>query len=155
MKLARFLMPVAVAAVLGSAAPTAFAATAVQASGTAQTTSFVATPVSSNGKIAVLHVVATSVVSGTLAGTSTTDVTCTEVIATGEAVCRGPEHFAGSVAGHPGTLDLLDVFTINFNTGATHGASPITGGTVQARGEIHFSGNAFAPLPYSGDIVLL
>ena len=126
----------------------------VKARGIATTTSFNLTVVSANRGVAVLHLIGDSIVSGTLSGTSVTDATCVEQLSTGEAVCRGPEHFKGTVAGTPGTLELLDVFRLNFNTGVTSGVSPINGGTVRAHGEIQFTGNAFAPLPYSGEIIL-
>jgi len=115
----------------------------------------IVTVVSSNGEVAVVDVTAVSVFDGTFNGSSTANDRCVEKLSTGEASCEGTETFTGTVADRAGTVIFHDAFKINFNTGATSGVSSIIGGSANVRGVLSFSGNAFAPLPYQGHIVLI
>ena len=155
MKVGRALLLLVASMALTVLVPPASAAEQIEASGTTATIKVTVTPVRSNGEVAVVDVTALSTFSGTFNGSSMAKDRCVEKLSTGEASCVGQETFTGTVADRAGTVIFHDTFKINFNTGATEGHSSIVGGTANVRGVLTFSGNAFAPLPYQGHVVLV
>ncbi|GEM_PF-5099432 len=130
--------------------PVASAATLTPASGSGMSTSFVPTVVQSVGGVTTLSVASTASFTGTFTGASVAQATCV-VRASGQGTCQGPEKFTGTVAGHAGTVDFFDVYTINGD--AVQGRAVITGGTAALGGDVSFQG-AGPIFTYAGRVLL-
>jgi len=130
--------------------PVASAATLTPASGNGMITNSVPTVLQSADGTTILSLASTSSFTGTFTGTSVAHATCV-VRASGQGICQGPEKFTGTVAGHPGTVDFFDVYTISGD--AAQGRAVITGGTAALGGDVSFQGTG-TNFTYAGRIIV-
>jgi hypothetical protein len=98
------------------------------ASGTVQQTSFVVTGTRTAGGTTFFTFEETDSLSGTFAGTSTLSGECIQRT-TGPILCKAQETFTGSILGRSGTVDFLDLISIDPTTGAVQGSFVSVGGT--------------------------
>jgi len=103
------------------------------ASGTVQQTSFVVTGTRTADGVTFFTFDETDSLSGAFAGTSTLSGECIQR-ATGPILCKAQETFTGTVLGRSGTVDLLDLISIDPTTGAVQGSFVSVGGTGELSG---------------------
>lgn len=138
------------------AAPSAaHAAPPVSASGSVTQTSFVVTGTRTVDGVTFFSFHETDSLTGTLSGDSAISGECIQR-STGPILCQAHETFAGTVLGRSGTIDFLDLISIDQSTGAVQGRFTIVGGAGELSG-IHGVGTFAAQGTtgtYSGRILL-
>jgi hypothetical protein len=137
---AALLAPLSVTGVANAAPPEA-------ATGTVEQTSFAVTGTRTAGGVTFFTFAETDSLSGAFAGTSTLSGECIQR-ATGPILCKAQETFTGTVLGRSGTVDLVDLISIDPTTGAVQGSFVSVGGTGGLSG-LHSHGT-FAALGTSG-----
>jgi hypothetical protein len=132
----------------------AHAAPPVSASGSVTQTSFAVTDTRTVDGVTFFSFRETDSLTGTFLGDSALSGECIQR-STGPILCQAHETFTGTILGRSGTVDFLDLISIDQSTGAVQGRFTILGGTGGLVG-IH-GGGTFAAQgttgTYSGRIV--
>lgn len=140
---------------LALAAPeVATAAPPVTASGTVSSTSFAVTGSRTAGGVTFFTFAETDSLQGTFVGRTTLSGECIQR-PTGPILCKASETFTGTILGRSGTVNFLNLISVDPSTGAVEGRFTSVGGSGELAG-VHTVGTFEAQGgagSYSGTVV--
>jgi hypothetical protein len=131
--------------ILGSAAHAGATGPPLTATGSFTQVSFVPSNDRVAGGVLLFDFSEADVLTGDLSGTSVLEGSCVVRLSSGTGTCQAAETFTGTVDGHSGTAQFMNVFLVDLVTGAFSGRFTALGGTgglinLQAQGTFEGTG---------------